>query len=208
VRAATAAGGWGRALPAVTAAGAVGCLVLGLGVLALVRRADLVLRAAAILPRRWRVAIERKTLAVAAWRAATAPFFRRPERIALCCLFTLGHWLAEAFETYAVARLLGLPIGPGAALGFESLMALGRSLAFFLPGGIGLQDSGQVLLAHLSGVSNAALVGAAFVMVKRSKELLWTATAAVLTWSLARASAPVEPGRPAQSSPAPMRAQA
>ena len=44
-------------------------------------------------------------------------------------------------------------------------------MAFFLPGAIGLQDSGHLLLVDLAGATDATVVGAAFVLVKRSKEL-------------------------------------
>jgi uncharacterized protein (TIRG00374 family) len=171
---------WAAALPAVIIAGAGCCLVLGVGLMVAVRRADLIERLCRLLPRRWQERARRGAAQQAVWNQAMAAFWRRDHRAFLCAGCSFLHWLVEALETYAVVRLLGLAVGMGGALGFESLMALVRSLAFFLPGGIGVQDWGHLLLVNISGAADATVVGAAFVLVKRSKELLWTVVAALL----------------------------
>ena len=168
---------WGPLLAVVTVGGALGCLGVGTALLLAVRRSDLLPRLIARLPARLRARLARRPPAALADSAA---FFDDWRRAAACCALTLAHWLLEAFETYAAAHLLGLPLGPGEALAFESLLALIRSLAFFLPGAIGLQDCGHLLLAHLSGSTAPTVVGGMLVIVKRSKELFWTAVAALL----------------------------
>jgi uncharacterized protein (TIRG00374 family) len=180
IAAMTARSPWARALPAVTVAAAAGCLLVGGALLLAVRRADLIERICRRLPRRWQERARQGAAQQAMWNEAMAAFWRRDRRALLCASCSLLHWLVEAFETYAVIRLLGLAVDAGAAVGFESLVALARSLAFFLPAGIGVQDSGHLLLVNLSGATDASVLGAAFVLVKRSKELLWTLVAALL----------------------------
>ena len=182
-------GRWAGLLPAVTAGGAIGCLVLGGALMVAVRRSDLLDRLVARLPARWRPARRGPAL------ADTAPFFADWRRAAGCCSLAMLHWLLEAFETWAAARLIGLPLSPSGALAFESLLALMRSLAFFLPGGIGLQDGGHMLLAHLAG-SSATVAGGMLVIVKRGKELLWTLVAAFLMPAGDAAAEEVTPLRP------------
>jgi hypothetical protein len=166
---------WSGLLTVLTVGGTVGCLAMGSVLLATVRRPQVLDGLVGRLPGRWRTRLARRGPAL----ADTSAFFRDPRRVAACCSLALLHWLIEAFETWAAARLIGLPLSPGGALAFESLLALMRSLAFFLPGAIGLQDGGHVLLAHLAG-SSATVAGGMLVIVKRGKELFWTAVAALL----------------------------
>ena len=168
-------GRWAALLPALAAGGVLACLGLGALLLVTVRRADLLDRLVARLPAAWRTRIQRRGPAL----ADAAPFFADWRRVAACCALNFLHWLTEAFETWAAARLIGLEITPAGALAFESLLALLRSMAFFLPGGIGLQDGGHMLLAHLAG-SSATVAGGMLVIVKRGKELVWTVVAALL----------------------------
>jgi hypothetical protein len=168
-------GAWGNLLTALTVGGTLGCLGLGLVLLATVRRPQVLDRLLGQLPQRWRTRLARRGPAL----VDTSAFFAEPRRVAACCGLALLHWFIEAFETWAAARLIGLSLTPSGALAFESLLALMRSLAFFLPGAIGLQDGGHLLLAHLAG-SSATVAGGMLVIVKRGKELLWTAVAALL----------------------------
>jgi hypothetical protein len=48
-----------------------------------------------------------------------------------------------------------------------------RGLAFFVPAGLGIQDIGYLAFLRGFGVPHAVTVGAAFVFVKRSKEIFW-----------------------------------
>jgi hypothetical protein len=110
-----------------------------------------------------------------------AGFFTRNQDAAVLCFFLfLLVWLVEALETFVIARLLGLPLTLGGALGFESLIALGRAVGFFLPAGLGVQDLGHLLLARAIGGTDADTAGAALIFTKRSKEVFWIVTGALL----------------------------
>jgi hypothetical protein len=86
----------------------------------------------------------------------------------------LAAWLVESLETFLLLRLLGAPIRLGEVIAFEPSIALLRSLAFFAPAGVGVQDLGYVAVLHAFGIPDAAFVAPAFLLLKRSKELVWS----------------------------------
>lgn len=86
----------------------------------------------------------------------------------------------DAFETFLILHLLGAELGYGAVLAFETLLSLLRALAFVLPAGLGLQDLGYLAFLAALGVPEAAMLGAAFLLLKRGKELLWIAVGLLL----------------------------
>jgi uncharacterized protein (TIRG00374 family) len=87
--------------------------------------------------------------------------------------FLVG-WALEVVETYVLLRLLGVDLGFEEILAVEVVVALARHLFVFLPAGIGVQDAGYVLLLGALGVPDVLAVGAAFVVLKRAKELFWS----------------------------------
>ncbi|MEO1338317.1 MAG: lysylphosphatidylglycerol synthase domain-containing protein, partial [Myxococcota bacterium] len=84
-------------------------------------------------------------------------------------------WLIEAFETWLILRLLGVDIGFVEVWAFEPALSLLRHLVFFVPAGLGFQDVGYVAFLTAFGVPDPLTVGSAFIVLKRSKELLWAA---------------------------------
>ncbi|WP_437961386.1 hypothetical protein WME76_18240 [Sorangium sp. So ce119] len=58
---------------------------------------------------------------------------------------------------------------------FEVVLAMLRAAAFMVPSGLGVQDAGYVALLGALGVPGAVTVGAAFVLIKRAKEIVWIA---------------------------------
>lgn len=96
-----------------------------------------------------------------------------PRPFAIAIAFFLGAWLVEAFETWLLLWLLGAHLSPLDVLAFEASLSLLRSLVFFAPGGIGFQDMGYMAALSALGVHDATSIGAAFVVLKRGKELAW-----------------------------------
>ena len=80
---------------------------------------------------------------------------------------------AETLETFLLLRLLGAPVTLSQAVTVEPLASLLRALAFFAPAGLGIQDLGYVALFRLVHLPGAAAVSAAFMVLKRLKELVW-----------------------------------
>jgi uncharacterized membrane protein YbhN (UPF0104 family) len=103
----------------------------------------------------------------------------RREELGVTAWF-FGSWLCEAFETYLLLRLLGVPIELGNALGIEVVLSLSRMIVFMVPGGLGVQDAGYVLLLGALGIPNPVESGAAFAVLKRGKEVCY----AVLGYAL------------------------
>jgi uncharacterized membrane protein YbhN (UPF0104 family) len=87
----------------------------------------------------------------------------------------LGAWLAEGADTYVILRLLGVDISYAEVLAFEVVVSLLRSVAFVVPGALGVLDAGYVAFLRAFGVPDAPTVGFAFVLVKRAKEVFWIA---------------------------------
>jgi uncharacterized membrane protein YbhN (UPF0104 family) len=84
-------------------------------------------------------------------------------------------WLIESLETLLILRLLGAPVGYVEVMSFEAGLSLLRCVAFFSPAGLGVQDLGYMAFLSALGIPDAAAVGAAFVLLKRAKEILWIA---------------------------------
>ncbi len=99
--------------------------------------------------------------------------FYRHKRPAFCVstgLFFLG-WMAEALEVYVILHVLG---GPAIALSAISIAALSvfiKSSTFFIPGSLGTQDGGNLLLLEAFGYSD--VTGITFALVRRFRELVW-----------------------------------
>jgi hypothetical protein len=106
----------------------------------------------------------------------------------LASLAFLGCWLAEAFETALVLWLVGGPFDLPLALAVETGVSLVRSVANVAPAGLGMQEAGYatLLTATGTGVDTAA----AFVLLKRCKELLWIATGYGLLAAMRRSGVP------------------
>jgi len=84
-------------------------------------------------------------------------------------------WMARSIETFIFLRLLGVDAPLTAAMVIETSLILVRSLAVPIPAGLGVQDAGYVLCFRGLGMADATTVGAAFVLLKRGKDLFWIA---------------------------------
>ena len=82
-------------------------------------------------------------------------------------------WLMESIESLLILRVLGAPVGFVEVISFEAGLSLVRCLAFFAPAGLGVQDTGYIAFFAALGLPDAGALGLAFVLLKRSKEILW-----------------------------------
>jgi glycosyltransferase 2 family protein len=89
-------------------------------------------------------------------------------------------WLTESVESFIVLRALGGNFAFGRVFPCDVLVSLVRSLAIFAPGGLGFQDASYMAL--LAGGRNADVVTlvAAFVLVKRAREVLFASVGYLL----------------------------
>lgn len=106
-------------------------------------------------------------------RAMERFFGSKPRELVGPALLFLGGWLLESLETWLILRVLGVELGFVEIASFEVLLSFLRNVLFVLPAGLGVQDLGYVTFVAALGVPDAANVGAAFVVLKRAKELFW-----------------------------------
>lgn len=113
---------------------------------------------------------------------AVVGIYREPHRFWTCAGWHLASWLLGVGETWLALRFLGHPVGLTEALMLESLIQAIRSAGFAIPGALGLQEGGLILLGGLIGVPPATSL--ALSLIKRVRELA-VGLPALLAWQLA-----------------------
>ena len=96
--------------------------------------------------------------------------YTQPARLAACFALNLAGWLIGAGEVFLILWFLGHPVDWTSALLLESLGQAVRGAAFAVPGALGVQEGGYLLLAPLAGLP--ADVALALSLAKRARELL------------------------------------
>jgi len=134
----------------------------------------------------------------ASWRNAAAALDAGFSRIGSSPLATwaatlafLGCWLLESVETALILRLVGAPLDLALAMAAEVGVSLIRAASNVVPAGLGVQDAGYATLLPAMGLSPDA--AAAFVLIKRCKELVWIAAGYGLLAALRRRIAVTHP---------------
>jgi hypothetical protein len=90
--------------------------------------------------------------------------------VALSFVLSLVGWLVGTGEVYLILELLRSPVSWSDALMLESLGQAVRGAGFAIPGALGVQEGGYMLLAPLAGLAPQA--GLALSLAKRARELL------------------------------------
>jgi glycosyltransferase 2 family protein len=104
----------------------------------------------------------------------TRGHFDSPPRTRLACFAPfLLEWLIEGAETWLILRCVGTSLGIGGTLALDGVGSLLRAVAIVVPAGLGIQDATQILLMRHLGVADPIATGAAFVFIKRAKEVFW-----------------------------------
>ena len=94
----------------------------------------------------------------------------RPAFYASTGLFLLG-WLAEALEVFVMISYLGGPAMAFSAISIGGLSVFIKGGTFFIPGSLGAQDGGNLLLLKAFGYSD--VTGITFALLRRFRELVW-----------------------------------
>ena len=94
---------------------------------------------------------------------------RRYGRLWTALAWQLAGMVVGAFETWFVLRLFGHPTTVWNAIALESLCLAIRNLVFFVPGALGVQETGLVLIGGLIGLP--ADVAIALSLAKRFREI-------------------------------------
>ena len=96
------------------------------------------------------------------YRKHTAKFYRST------ALYLCG-WMLDTLEIYLVAHLLGLPVTWPQALVMEAFTGVAKVLGMWLPGSLGVQESGIILIGKLVGLPDPFV--AAYALIRRAREL-------------------------------------
>jgi uncharacterized protein (TIRG00374 family) len=99
-------------------------------------------------------------------------------------LYLLG-WLAEALEVYVIIFYLGEPANILSAISIGALAVFIKGGTFFIPGSLGAQDGGNLLLLKVFGYSD--VTGITFALLRRFRELVWIGVGLLCLACLGRA---------------------
>lgn len=96
--------------------------------------------------------------------------YRRNGAVTASFVFSLVGWIVGTGEVFLIARFLGTPVDWRDAFVLESLGQAIRGAGFAIPGALGVQEGGYLLLAPLAGLTPSAAL--ALSLAKRARELL------------------------------------
>ncbi|MFZ4621205.1 MAG: lysylphosphatidylglycerol synthase domain-containing protein [Bacteroidota bacterium] len=104
----------------------------------------------------------------------------RKKEGSIACLFFFFGWGTEMLETWAILSALHASVAFGSIMLYEPIVSLLRSVAFVIPGGIGVMDAGYSAAFQGMNAVSAGTVIVAFIVIKRAKELFWVIVGVVL----------------------------
>jgi putative membrane protein len=114
-----------------------------------------------------------------------AEIYRRPAKVGLSVLFHCGGWVASALSTWIALFLMGVHTGVRQAVAIESLVCAVRSVAFWVPNGLGVQEFAYAAIAPLFGIG--AEIGLAISVLKRARDIaVGLPILALWQWSVSR----------------------
>ena len=96
--------------------------------------------------------------------------YRRNGPVTASFVLSLVGWIAGTGEVFLIAQFLGTPVSWREAFVLESLGQAIRGAGFAIPGALGVQEGGYLLLAPLAGLAPDAAL--ALSLAKRARELL------------------------------------
>ena len=114
-------------------------------------------------------------------QAEIKKFYEQRRSIMVCGFWHLLGWIAGTLEIWAGLWLLGSPVTFLDALMLESLIQAVRGAAFFMPGALGVQEGGLILLGAVVGLTPE--VALALSLIKRIRELL-LGLPGLLSWQM------------------------
>ena len=101
---------------------------------------------------------------------AVVGLYREPGRLWRSGGWHMLSWLIGVLETWAALHAVGAEASLAEALVIESLGQAVRSAGFFIPGALGLQEGGYVLICALFGIPAEPAI--ALVLVRRLRDVI------------------------------------
>lgn len=84
--------------------------------------------------------------------------------------YLLG-WLLDSVEIWLTSRWLGMPLGWKQAVAIESFVGVVKVVGMWVPGALGVQESGIVALVRMAGGGDR--LGATYALIRRARELVY-----------------------------------
>jgi putative membrane protein len=104
--------------------------------------------------------------------------YRSPVRLLPAGAWHLISWVLGGLEVWLILHFFGRDIGLGPASIIESLGQGSKALGFAIPGALGVQEGGYVVVCGIFGLSPE--MGLALSLMKRVREVAWGAPALVV----------------------------
>jgi len=104
-------------------------------------------------------------------------------------VYFLG-WVAESVEVFVILHFLGGPTSILSAFSIGALAVFIKGGSFFIPGSLGAQDGGNVLLLQAFGYSD--VTGLTFALLRRFRELVWIGIGLVCLATIGKHAKPDE----------------
>lgn len=95
--------------------------------------------------------------------------YRRPAKVGLAVFFHFAGWLASALSTWIALVFMGVHARIWVVIALESLVCAVRSVAFWMPNGLGVQEAAYAAIAPLFGIG--AEIGLATSLLKRARDI-------------------------------------
>jgi putative membrane protein len=130
------------------------------------------------------------TAQIGGLHAALVASYRSPGRVALAALWHLISWLLGGIEVCLVLHFFGLDIGIGPGMIVESLGQAAKAVGFAVPGAVGVQEGGYVVVCRMLAIPPEVAI--ALSLVKRVREVVLGIPGLAL-WQRTRARAAVVP---------------
>lgn len=93
----------------------------------------------------------------------------------------LCGWLLDTMDILLVSWLVGMPISWTQALAIEAFIGVSKVLGLFVPGAIGVQESGIALVCRLAGLPDA--LGLSYAIIRRGREVVYASIGWVLLYA-------------------------
>ena len=116
--------------------------------------------------------------------------FRAPRRVVLGCFWHLISWLSGGLEVWLILHFFGTDVGLDTGLIIESLGQALKAVGFAVPGAIGVQEGGYVVVCRLLNIPPEMALAVS--LIKRVREAV-LGIPGLIFWHRAEAKVPGEP---------------
>ncbi len=96
--------------------------------------------------------------------------YRSPRRLIVATSCHFAAWLLGGIEVMVGLHVLGVPVGIRDAMIIESLGQAFRAVGFAVPGGLGVQEAGVLLICGLLGIGPQSAIELS--LLRRFRELV------------------------------------